>query len=374
MSLDDTISQVQENLRKGLFPSEAAVSTGAVLPILNALGWQVFNPSVVTPEYTVEGRRVDFALCRSNGQPVVFLEVKRVGVAESGERQLFEYAFHRGVPLAVLTDGQEWNFYLPAGEGDYQDRRVYKLDLLERDLSECSYSLNRYLSYADVSYGVAFENAQSDYRDVNREREIDRILPQAWDALLSEADDLLVEILADKVADLCGYKPDSETCADFLSSIARNARPSVADRRPSPTSSRPTPSQSDSSGQPPAPSIRTRNRGQTWFVLHGQKCQCRNAIEVLTSIFEKLAEADPKFPERFASRKQGYKRLYLSQNKYDLHPDREYCDKNGRQLKFGWFIDTKQSNILKEKIIKMACEVAGLEFGKDLIVNLAGSA
>ena len=135
-----------------------------------------------------------------------------LGLADRGERQLFEYAFHRGVPLAVLTDGQEWNFYLPAGEGDYQDRRVYKLDLLERDLSECSYCLSRYLSYADVTSGLAYENAQSDNRNANREREIARTMPLAWNTLLSEADDLL-ELLADKVADLCGFKPDTETCA-----------------------------------------------------------------------------------------------------------------------------------------------------------------
>ena len=370
MPLEETISQVQDKLRKGLFPNEAAVSNGAVLPILYALDWPVFDTSVVSPEYTVEGRRVDYALCRSNGQPVIFLEVKRVGVADSGERQLFEYAFHRGVPLAVLTDGHEWNFYLPAGEGDYQDRRVYKLDLLERDLSECSYRLNRYLSYADVASGIAFENAQSDYKDANREREIDRILPQAWSSLLNEADDLLVEILAEKVSDLCGYKPDAETCASFLSSIARNTGPNVADKPSSPTPARPTPPQSDNKGESPSTSTPPRNRGKAGFTLHGRQYECRNAIEVLTLVFEKLTETDPNFPERFASRKQGYKRLYLSQNKYDLHPDREYCDKNGRQLKFGWFIDTKQSNILKEKIIKMACEVAGLEFGKNLIINL----
>lgn len=369
MPLEESISQVQEKLRKGLLPNEAAVSNGAVLPVLYALDWPVFDTSVVSPEYTVEGRRVDYALCRSNGQPVVFLEVKRVGVAESGERQLFEYAFHRGVPLAVLTDGQEWNFYLPAGEGDYQDRRVYKLDLLERDLSECCYRLSRYLSHEDVASGVAFSNAQSDYRDVNREREIERILPQAWDSLLSEADDLLVELLAEKVSDLCGYKPDSETCADFLSSIATKAGPSrqLAKEPVHYTSVRDS-DKPQSVSQ--SPTIRRRSAGNPKFVLHGQQHECRNAIEVLTSIFEKLTENDLTFPSRFASRRHGTKKRYISQVKYELHPDRDYCDKFSRQLNFGWFIDTKVSNKAKINVIKLACEVAGLEFGRDLIVNL----
>ena len=370
MALDETISQVQENLRKGRFPSEAAVSTGAVLPILNALGWQVFNPSVVTPEYTVEGRRVDFALCRSNGQPVVFLEVKRVGVAESGERQLFEYAFHRGVPLAVLTDGQEWNFYLPAGEGNYQDRRVYKLDLLERDLSECSYRLGRYLSHEDVASGVAFENAQSDYKDANREREIERILPQAWDALLSEADDLLVEILADKVADLCGYKPDSETCADFLSSIAMTPNPSVSRIQPPVVANTGIYPQNPNNQRPDNQSVRTRKTRDCDYTLHGQRHGFGNGNELLVSVFEKLIEADSTFPERFAARKHGRSRRYLARDKYELYPGKpELCDDESQQLTCGWFIGTNWNTSSKSKIIRLACEVAGLEFGRDLIVS-----
>lgn len=372
MALEDTLTQVQDKLRKGLFLNEAAVSNGAVLPILFALDWPVFDTSVVTPEYTVEGRRIDYALLRSNGQPVVFFEVKRVGDADKGEKQLFEYAFHRGVPLAVLTDGQEWNFYLPAGEGDYQDRRVYKLDLLERDLSECSYRLSRYLSHEDVSSGVAFENAQSDYRDVNREREIDRILPQAWDALLSEADDLLVEILADKVADLCGYKPDSETCADFLSSIAKNSGLSIPNRRIPPTPVSPASPQSVGSRRSSSPATPPTNMGQAGFALRDQKYPCRNATDVMISVFEILAEGDSTFLERFAGRKHGAKRRYIAKDKYELYPGMppKESELYSKQLTSGWYIGTHYEKKVMARIIEMACEVAGLEFGKDLIVEM----
>ena len=370
MPLEETISQVQENLRKGNFPNEAAVSTGAVLPLLNALGWPVFNPSVVTPEYAVEGRRVDYALRRSNGLPVVFLEVKRVGVAYSGERQLFEYAFHRGVPLAVLTDGQEWNFYLPAGEGDYQDRRVYKLDLLERDQSECSYRLNRYLSYADVTSGLAYENAQSDNRDANREREIERTMPRAWNTLLSEADDSLADLLADKVTDLCGFKPDTEICAEFLSSIAMAPNPNVPGIQPSETLTPSVSPQNPNSQRFENQSVRTRGTRGCDYTLHGQRYDFRNANDLLESVFEKLIETDSTFAERFAARKHGRIRRYLAQDKYELYPDdRELCERDSRQLKVGWFVSTNWNNPTKAKIIRLACEVAGLEFGKDLVVN-----
>ncbi len=40
--------------------------------------------------------------------------------------------------MAILCDGREWSFYLPGEHGSYEDRRVYKLDLLERKLEEIS--------------------------------------------------------------------------------------------------------------------------------------------------------------------------------------------------------------------------------------------
>ncbi|MBM2825867.1 MAG: hypothetical protein HW402_1531 [Dehalococcoidales bacterium] len=106
-TFEETIERVREGLRRGSFTSEAAVSQGILLPILNEMGWPVFNTTIVMPEYSVEGRRVDYALCHPENRPAVFVEVKRVGLSESADRQLFEYAFHLGVPMAILTDGQE---------------------------------------------------------------------------------------------------------------------------------------------------------------------------------------------------------------------------------------------------------------------------
>ena len=352
MSLEQTISQIQENLRKGRLPNEASVSTGVVLPILNALQWPVFDPSVVSPEYTVEGRRVDFALLRPDGRPIVFLEVKRVGLIESEERQLFEYAFHQGVIMAVLTDGQEWNFYLPAEQGDYQQRRVYKLDLLERGIPECSSRLDRYLSHADVISGSAFDRARDDYRNVSRQREIQRILPQPWINLIEEADDSIVESLSEKVEDLCGFKPDSETCVAFLSSIIRPKPPTTT-------------------GPLTQPPPQSSSIDQTGFVLHGQQYRHNTVIAIMIDIFEKLAERDPTFPERFAARKHGSRRRYLALDKYELNPNRrDLCEQYSTQLTFGWFVTTNHSKKSAETVIRLACEVAGLDFGKDLVVNL----
>ena len=145
MDLFDSLKIIISQLEKGNFPNEQAIKQGIVLRILSCLGWDQYDPDQVWPEYSVHPRRVDLALCHPSKKPTVFIEVKQPGKTEDADRQLFEYAFHEGVPMAVLTDGQTWSFYLPAEQGSYEDRRVYKLDLTERTIEESVEKLNRYL-------------------------------------------------------------------------------------------------------------------------------------------------------------------------------------------------------------------------------------
>jgi predicted type IV restriction endonuclease len=119
--------------------------------------------------------------------------VKGVGQSDAaGERQLFEYAFHKAVPMAILTDGQDWQFFLPAEQGDYGERRVYKLDIVEREIDETVARLERYLNYPAICSGSAMEAARLDYRNVARQREIKATLPKAWGILVEEEDELLL--------------------------------------------------------------------------------------------------------------------------------------------------------------------------------------
>jgi hypothetical protein len=71
-----------------------------------------------------------------------------------------QYAFHTGVPFIVLTDGRTWSFYLPAEQGSYDDRRVYKLDLYERPPTEAADILRRHLAHDRVVSGEALEAAR----------------------------------------------------------------------------------------------------------------------------------------------------------------------------------------------------------------------
>ncbi len=365
MDLIATIDTIKDQLRQGVFTSEAAVSQGILMRILSALDWNVFDTSLVIPEYSVEGRRVDFALCNNPNKVAVFVEVKKVGMSEGADRQLFEYAFHIGVPMAILTDGQEWNFFLPGEQGRYDERRFYKLDLLERSSREAAERLKRYLRYDAICSGKALESAREDYKKSTVVMTLKRTIPRAWEKLIADQDSLLLEMLADQVEVLCGYKPDLEMCSRFLEDIASESRVS---RRLSPEKNVPKasslPSQSEQTKiqipiqtQPQCRKSRNSKSQELYFM--GQLIATSSARDLMSSVFNILIEQDSGFLERFAARKHGRKRRYLDRDRYKLYDSRpDLCEQHAIEIAPGWWLGTNYSKSNIQKIITLAMEVA----------------
>jgi hypothetical protein len=368
MALAQDIEDIRIGIKAGRFANEASVSQGIVLRILNALAWPTYDTRIVCPEYALSGRRVDFALCHPPGKPIAFVEVKQIGQSDGAERQLFEYAFHEGVPMAILTDGQEWNFFLPGEQGDYGERRVYKLDIVEREIGECVTRLERYLRHEAVTSGTAIERAREDYRNKAKERQILETLPAALERLVADEDEMLLEIVADRVENLCGFKPDPDTVAQFLKSTWTVPTPAAADFRPA--------KRSDATPAFPPVSLRKIPTASALsgigFILDGRVHSCKNAREVMINAFEALTGRDPTFPERFAALpKHGKTRRYLAKRADDLYPGRpDLCREHSVKLKSGWWIGTNHSKATIYRILEMAADVVGLRFGKNLAINL----
>jgi predicted type IV restriction endonuclease len=369
MSLREDILDVRGKLKAGRYVNEAAVSQGIVRRLLDSLSWPVYETDIVAPEYSLGGRRVDYALCHRPGKARVLVEVKQVGHGVGAERQLFEYAFHQGIQMAVLTDGQEWHFFLPAGEGDYSERRVFRLNLLNDDIDVIETRLKRYLYHDAVRSGKAIEVAQKDYRDLADRRQIRTTLPEAWRKLVEAEDDLLIELLADKVRDLCGIKPDPDTTAAFLLDQV-NAKQSKKDL---------SDAQQASIVREPQRTVRSRKTtqqspGTLGFTLYGRSYPARNGADVMVRIFSKLAENDPAFLERFATmpKTTRQKRPYVARTPEDLYPGSPHLVDNAHKLRAGWWLDTHMGNPQKIKLIRRACEVAGIRYGTDLIISNLG--
>jgi hypothetical protein len=277
VALVATIESIADRIRKNSYRNETDVREAIVNRIPHELGWDIYDPSTVQREYTVEKRRVDYALFTSSSAPAVFLEVKALNSGETGDRQLFEYAFHQGTPFAVLVNGREWSFYLPAEQGDYSERRVQKLDLLERRANDSASVLERYLPDR-VRSGSAYSDARADYQSAARQRDAQRAIPKAWAELVLQSDERLIELVAEKVVSLIGFRPTDEQIEAFLSSSVSppvHAQPVT----PPPSISHPEPPQVEL----PTESFKASGGRRVSFSFMGRSVEQQDAISALIS-------------------------------------------------------------------------------------------
>lgn len=238
MAFKEHIDDIRKGLKQNNYTNEASVRRSIVDPLLTALGWST-DPKIVIPEYTTNKRRVDYALCHPELKPRVFIEVKQVGNIDGAERQLFEYAFHEGIPILILTDGQKWRFFHPSGSGDYAERLVHEFDIVEDDGAEVVNCLNRYLNYTSVQTGKAMKTIAEDYQNIFQNREILRSLPQAWDNLVSgksEDSEFLIEAVKSETQRLCGNRPTDEQVFNFLKGSQTETSRTITPEDPLPPS------------------------------------------------------------------------------------------------------------------------------------------
>ena len=144
--LVDVIETLQERIQTHsatLRANEIRTRTALIDPMLTALGWEVSDPALVTPEYTVGAGRADYALHGSESIPAAMIEAKRLGHALNDDErmQMLNYANARGVRYAAVTDGDIWEFYEVFKQAPLEDRRLLNLRIANRSAHESALQL-----------------------------------------------------------------------------------------------------------------------------------------------------------------------------------------------------------------------------------------
>lgn len=112
----DEIGNRANRQRRNL-ATEEATKQALVLPLLQTLGYDVFDPEQVVPEFTADyglrnAEKVDYAILR-DGNPVMLIECKKVGdpldVARAS--QLARYFAMTPARIGILTDGIVYKFF-----------------------------------------------------------------------------------------------------------------------------------------------------------------------------------------------------------------------------------------------------------------------
>ncbi|GLQ07317.1 type I restriction enzyme HsdR N-terminal domain-containing protein [Sneathiella chinensis] len=139
MDLIDRLQELSARIKrqKDHVLTEEAAKTAFVLPFVQALGYDVFNPSEVVPELTADhgmkkGEKVDYGIKQDDGI-VMLIECKPVGsqLAASHAGQLFRYFSVTEARFGVLTDGVRYLFYTDLDRPNQMDERpFFEFDIL----------------------------------------------------------------------------------------------------------------------------------------------------------------------------------------------------------------------------------------------------
>ncbi|MFC5385155.1 type I restriction endonuclease [Aquamicrobium segne] len=140
MSLEENLRLLSERVRShsSSMATEEAVKTAVVLPFLRALGYDVFNPAEIVPEFTADvvgkkGEKVDYAI-KIDDEIRILIECKPIttNLDKVHLAQLFRYFSVTTAKFAILTNGRTFHFHTDLEEPNKLDTRPF----LTFDLSE----------------------------------------------------------------------------------------------------------------------------------------------------------------------------------------------------------------------------------------------
>lgn len=121
--------------------TEEATKTAFIMPFIHmVLGYDIFNPTEVIPEFTADvgtkkGEKVDYAIV-NNGEVQILIEAKKIGEELNIKyaSQLYRYFSVTTAKIAVLTNGQVYKFYTDLDAPNKMDEKPFLvLDILDID-------------------------------------------------------------------------------------------------------------------------------------------------------------------------------------------------------------------------------------------------
>ncbi len=359
--MKEVLKKAVEHILSDRLDNEAQVKQAVILPILRALDWDDANPAEFVPEFPVDSGRVDYALLRDGGDPLVFIEAKKLGAADGqGEEQLFGYAVNKGVPFLILTDGNVWDFYLSMAAGAPSERRFYRAELTRAERTpEYVEFLETYLRKSPVVSGQARRTAEKRHESNRESEKARKAIPRAWRTLLETPEEMLRDLLAEEVESQCGTKPELDDVEEFLKGLLSDAPPP---RTPddAPTTPRPP---SPGGTRPPEPGNRSRIVG---FILDNGAVETGAAIRTLVEVLKAFDRRDPGFMERFADQTAGRKRRLVARNRDDLYDRSDLVRDHSTDLENGWWLGNNISSQQVRNKVEIACQTAGVNFGSQL--------
>lgn len=167
--LADRITKVRNTIK-----TEEATKTALILPFIQALGYDIFNPMEVTPECdcdygTKKGEKIDYTIFKDD-TPIMIIECKHLTEDLSKHQaQLFRYYHVSKAKFAVLTNGIKYKFFTdletpnkmddrPFFEVDMEDLKGTQIEKL-KEFHRDNFNVDSILNTAsELKYTTAIKN------------------------------------------------------------------------------------------------------------------------------------------------------------------------------------------------------------------------
>jgi len=154
------VSEIKKHLA-----TEESTKNALILPFLQIMGYDPFNPTEIYPEYisdvgTKKGEKVDYAIMLNN-EPIILIECKCNGSdLDQGQcNQLYRYFTNTTARIAILTNGIEYRFFSDLDKSNLMDSKpfmVFSIDNPEdalipelKKLTKQHFDLNATISAAN---------------------------------------------------------------------------------------------------------------------------------------------------------------------------------------------------------------------------------
>jgi len=158
MDFKDSIKQISERIEKlkGNLHTEEATKNALIMPMIQSLGYDVFNPLEVMPEYicdigTKKGEKIDYAIM-NNGEPILLIECKHWNQELTlHDNQLLRYFHVSKAKFGLLTNGIIYRFYTDLETPNKMDEKPFlEINLLDTNEGEIEELKKFHKTYFDV--------------------------------------------------------------------------------------------------------------------------------------------------------------------------------------------------------------------------------
>ncbi len=296
MSLEETVNRLVDRFAENDLPrNEEEAKNQVIIPVLEELGWDVYNKrgtSEVEYERPVRHSkaanpdRVDIALHnveKRKPECVCLVEAKAPG-RNLGDhvRQLYLYAMQEAADLCVLTNAREWWFYLPREKAE--DRRFARINFAEDNPDQIISELEQFLGRENVLDGTAEDQAREKIKELEDANFLNEELPDIWDEMQSDPNQDLVELIVRETYAEIGLIPSLELVKALLRGESLLNTFSTRDEPKPKPGNKPTPNlNSQPNGQSPG----GKSTKPSYIILFGK----RHSVERYKDILFKVVEA-----------------------------------------------------------------------------------